>query len=205
MVEVDPPRAGRTLAFISHMKPSHILTQPVGPHDHVRGPENAPITLVEYGDYECTECRLAYLILADVLHEAGDRVRFVFRNFPMSDQHPHAMAAAEAAESVAARGGDDAFWNMHDLLFENQDALQHDDLIEYAAESGVDPIAVADDFATSARRERVQRDVRTGTRSGVRHAPTFFVNGRRFEGDWTDPGALSDALQDGTRGHSYTH
>jgi predicted DsbA family dithiol-disulfide isomerase len=94
---------------------------------------------------------------------------------------------------------------MHDLLYENQDALQHDDLIEYAAACGVDPIAVAEDLSSSAMRERVQRDIHTGTRSGVSHPPTFFVNGRRFEGDWTDPVALADALQDGTRGHSHTH
>jgi len=186
------------------MKGWQILTQPVGPDDHSRGPEDAPITLVEYGDYECPECRLAYLILADVLSEVGDSVRFVFRNFPVRNEHPHAMVAAEAAESVAALGGDDAFWNMHDLLFENQDALQHDDLMEYAAASGVDPIAVADDLSTPARMGRVERDLRSGKRSGVRHPPTFFVNGRRFEGDWTDPIALADALHDGTRGHTYT-
>ena len=178
--------------------------QPVGQHDHTRGPDDAPITVVEYGDYECPECRLAYLILADVLQELGDGVRFVFRNFPVSDEHAHAMVAAEAAESVAARGGEDAFWNMHDLLYENQDALQHDDLIEYAVASGVDPIEVADDLATGARIDRVERDLRSGKRSGVRHTPTFFVNGRRFDGDWTDPIALADALHDGTRGHTYT-
>jgi protein-disulfide isomerase len=187
------------------MKPSRILSQPVGPDDHAYGPADAPITLVEYGDYECPECRLAYLILGDVLEEAGDSVRFVFRHFPTTDDHAHAMSAAEAAESVAAHGGEHAFWYMHDLLYENQDALQHDDLIEYAAASGVDPTAVAEDLSTGTRKERVQRDRRSGTRSGVRHPPTFFVNGRRFEGDWTDPIALSEALQDGTRGHSYTH
>jgi len=187
------------------MKGSKILSQPVGPDDHARGPADAAITLVEYGDYACPDCRAAYLILADVLHDAGDLVRFVLRNFPIADEHPHAMEAAEAAESVATHGGDEAFWNMHDLLFENQDALQHDDLIEYAAASGVDPTTVADDLSTGVRSGRVQRDIRSGARSGVRHTPTFFVNGRRFEGDWTDPIALSDALQDGTRGHAYTH
>lgn len=186
------------------MKGSQILAQPVGRHDHTRGPDDAPITLVEYGDYECPECRLAYLVLADVLQEAGDAVRFVFRNFPVPDEHPHAIAAAEAAESVAAHGGEEAFWNMHDLLYENQDALQHDDLTEYAAASGVDPVVVADDLSSDARMERVQRDIRSGMRSGVRHTPTFFVNGRRFEGDWTDPIALADALQDGARGHTHT-
>jgi protein-disulfide isomerase len=186
------------------MKETQILTQPVGPDDHALGPANAPITLVEYGDYQCPECRLAYLILTDVLQEMGDGVRFVFRNFPVSEEYPHALAAACAAESVAVHGGEDAFWTMHDLLYENQDALQEDDLLEYAAASGVDPIAVADDLSSGATSERVQRDIGSGVRSGVRHPPTFFVNGRRFDGDWTDPVALAGALQDGTPGRTHT-
>ncbi len=181
-----------------------VLIPPVGPEDHVRGPANAPITLVEYGDYECPDSGLAHLVLQQVFEDVGEHVRFVYRNFPGGETHPHAWAAATAAESVAARGGDDAFWTMHDLLFENQDALQHDDLIEYAAAAGVDPIAVSDDLAAGAKRERVERDLNSGKRSGVRRTPTFFVNGRKFEGDWTDPAALSDALQDGTRGHTHT-
>jgi protein-disulfide isomerase len=182
-----------------------ILAPPVGPDDHVRGPADAPITLVEYGDYASPECGHAFLVLRQVLEEdIGDRVRFVFRNFPTAENDPHAVTAAVAAESVAARGGDDAFWTMHDLIFENQDALQHDDLIEYAAAAGVDPIAVADDLASQSMRERVDRDMESGRRSGLSAAPAFFVNGRRFEGDWTDPSALADALQDGTCGHTYT-
>jgi protein-disulfide isomerase len=181
-----------------------VLIPPVGPNDHVRGPADAPITLVEYGDYECPHSGLAHVVLRQVFEDIGDEVRFVFRNFPLGERHPHAWTAAEAAESVAARGGEDAFWTMHDLLFENQDALQQDDLIEFAAAAGVDPIAVANDLASGEKRERVQRDVTSGRRSGVRGTPTFFVNGRRFEGDWTDPAALSDALQDGTRGHTHT-
>jgi len=181
-----------------------VLIPGVGPEDHVRGPADAPLTLVEYGDYECPHCGVAHLVLRQVLEEMGDRVRFVFRNFPIAETHPHAWAAAEAAESVAARGGEEAFWKMHDILYENQDALQHDDLIEYAAAVGVNPIEVADDLAQGSMRERVERDVDSAMQSVVRGTPTFFVNGRRFEGDWTDPGALTDALQDGTRGWSYT-
>jgi len=181
-----------------------VLIPAVGPEDHVLGPADAPLTLVEYGDYECSHCAVAHMVLRQVLEEVGDRVRFVFRNFPIADTHPHAWTAAEAAESVAARGGQDAFWRMHDLLYENQDALQHDDVIEYAAAAGVDPVEVADDLALGSMRERVQRDVDSGMQSVVRGTPTFFVNGRRFEGDWTDPGALTEALQGGTRGWSYT-
>lgn len=181
-----------------------ILIPPVGPDDHVRGPADVPITLVEYGDYECPQCGIAHVVLQHVFEEVGNHVRFVFRNYPVGEIHPHARIAAAAAESVGARGGEDAFWNMHDLLYENQDALQADDLIEYARATGVDPIAVADDLVSGTCRRRVQRDVDSAARSGVRGTPTFFVNGRRFEGDWTDPAALMDALQDGTRGHTYT-
>jgi protein-disulfide isomerase len=181
-----------------------VLIPPVGADDHVRGPADASITLVQYGDYECRHCGLAHVVLKQVFEDLGDQVRFVFRNFPIGKVHSHAWLAAEAAESVAARGGEEAFWTMHDLMFENQDALQPDEVIEYAAAAGVDPVAVADDLATAAQRQRVQRDVNSGMRSGVRATPTFFVNGRRFEGDWTDPAALSEALQDGTRGHTHT-
>ena len=183
-----------------------LLVPAVGREDHVRGPSKAPITLVEFGDYECPLCGRAYAIIKQVLEEVGEHVRFVFRNFPLADVHPHAWAAAEAAESVAARGGAEAFWKMHDLIFQNQDALQPDDLIEYAAAAGIDAEAVADDLANGATRERVQRDLESGERSGISGTPAFFVNGRRFEGDWTDVGALTEALQDGTRGRSYiTH
>jgi protein-disulfide isomerase len=180
------------------------LTQSVGPDDHAHGPANAPITLVEYGDYECSHCGRAYLILQQVLRELGDDVRFVFRNFPLNEAHPHAQAAAEAAESVAVRGGEDAFWVMHDLIYENQDALQHDDLIEYAAAADVNPRDVADDLATGAMRERVRRDFRSGVRSGVNGTPTFFVNGRRFDQDWTDADAFTNALREAARVGSYT-
>ncbi len=156
------------------------------------------------GDYQCPHCGHAYRVLQQVLDEVGDHVRLVFRNFPLTETHPNALAAAEAAESVAFHGGEEAFWAMHDVLFENQDALQDDELIEYAAAAGVDSIAVADDLASHARRNRVQRDIQSGVRSGVTGTPTFFVNGRRFDGDWTDPSALADALQDGTTGRSYT-
>jgi protein-disulfide isomerase len=181
-----------------------ILTPPVGPEDHAHGPAGAPVTLVEYGDYECPHCGRAYRVLQQVLQELGDDVRFVFRNFPLQEAHPHAEAAAQAAESVAVHGGEEAFWVMHDLLYENQDALQHDELIEYAQAADVNPIDVADDLASDAMRERVRRDFRSGVRSGVNGTPTFFVNGRRFDGDWTDPEAFASALREVARSQSYT-
>src|SRR5213078_1489415 len=105
------------------------LTPPIGPDDHYLGPPDATVVLVEYGDFECPHCARASTIVRDVLAEMGDRVRFVFRHFPLTDIHAAAGAAAEAAESVAAHGGNDAFWDMHDMLFANQDALEIDDLL----------------------------------------------------------------------------
>ena len=172
-----------------------VLHPPVGPEDHCLGPAGAPVALVEYGDYECPHCGRAYIVLATVLPELGDEVRFAFRNFPLAQSHPHAQSAAEAAESVAAHGGDKAFWDMHDFLYENQDALEPDDLLEYARRAGVDPALVATDLATGAMAARVRADFRSGTRSGVNGTPTFFVNGRRFDGNWEDPAAFAAALR----------
>jgi len=171
------------------------LTVEVGPGDHVQGLAHAPVTLVEYGDYECPHCGHAYHVLRDILEELSDEVRFVFRNFPLAEAHPHAMQAAEAAESVAAHGGDEAFWAMHDILYENQDALEVDDLLAYAAAAGVDAQAVADDLSTGAMHDRVRQDFRSGTRSGVNGTPTFFINGLRYDGSW-DADSLIQALQE---------
>jgi protein-disulfide isomerase len=172
-----------------------ILKPPVGPDDHVQGRADAPVTLVEYGDYECPHCARAHAVLQVVLPALGEDVRYVYRNFPLSEAHPHAEIAAEAAESVAARGGNDAFWVMHDVLFENQDALQPDDLIEYAEAAGVDRTDVADDLSAGTMKGRVREDFKSGVRSGVNGTPTFFVNGRRFEGNWSDPSMFASALQ----------
>jgi protein-disulfide isomerase len=172
-----------------------VLASPVHPRDHTWGPPCAPVTLVEYGDYQSLQCGVAYVVLQLVLQQLGDDVRFVFRHFPVVDPHPRAQAAAEAAESVGARGGEDAFWAMHDILFENQDALEDDDLIAYAEAAGADPHAVADDLASRGMAPCVQADVCSGMQSGVDAAPTFFVNGRRYEGIWTDAWAFAEALR----------
>jgi protein-disulfide isomerase len=171
------------------------LTPPLGPDDHVTGPPDAAVTLVQYGDYQCPHCRLAYAVLHEVLIELGDSVRFAFRHFPITDSHPYAMQAAETAEAVAALGGALAFWDMHAILFENQDALLIDDLLGYAAAVGVDPDDVADDLSRGTRRKRVRADFDSGLCSGVTGTPTFFVNGRRFHGDWSDADAFTAALR----------
>jgi protein-disulfide isomerase len=176
-----------------------ILAPDVGPQDHVRGRADARITLVEYGDYECPHCGRAYQVLEAILPGLEDDVRFVFRNFPLSESHPHAEQAAEAAESVAAHAGNDAFWAMHAMLYENQDALDVDDLLGYAEAAGADPARVADDLSRGAQNARVRADFRSGVRSGVNGTPTFFINGHRFDGNWSDPDAFASALEDAAR------
>ena len=166
------------------------LTQPVGPSDHVLGPADAPATLLEYGDYECLPCGRAHQVVAEVLHRFGDRMRFVFRHFPLTQEHPHALMAAEAAEAAAAQG---RFWPMHTMLFENQGALELDDLLSYAQTLGLDVPHFASDLRTGRQRPKVTDDFRSGVRSGVNGTPTFFINGVRFDLAW-DPDTLSAAL-----------
>jgi len=171
-------------------------------HDpHVIGPAAAPLMLVEYGDYECPACGRAYLVMQVVRAELGDALRFRFRNFPLP-QHAHAMAAAEAAESVAAHAGDRAFWAMYRMLYENQDALEVDDLLGYADAAGANPERVAADLSTGAMRGRVEHDRRSGIEAGVAGTPAFFLNGRRFTGDWSDADAFTEALQAAVRENS---
>src|SRR4029450_8502623 len=122
-----------------------ILSVLVGPEDHYRGPVDASVVLIEYGDFECPHSARAHAILQTVLPELGEDVRFIFRGFPLEQIHAHAQMAAEAAESIAAHGGNGAFWEMHDLLFANQDALELDDLLGYASAVGVDWTVVAED------------------------------------------------------------
>jgi protein-disulfide isomerase len=128
--------------------------------------------------------------------ELGDTVKFVFRHFPLTDIHSNAGRAAEAAESVAAHGGNDAFWDMHDMLFANQDALEVDDLLGYAEAAGVDVHAVADDLSRGTFRPQVRAQFESGLASGVTGTPAFFVNGRHYTGDWTDLDAFVATLHE---------
>jgi protein-disulfide isomerase len=132
--------------------------------------------------------------------DAGSPFRFVFRNFPLTDIHPRALHAAEAAESVAAHGGEAAFWAMHDAIFEHQRdsaiALSDQHLAKYAAVGGVDETLVARDLKNGVYESRVRDDFLGGVRSGVNGTPTFFINGVRFDGDWTDADAFTHALED---------
>jgi protein-disulfide isomerase len=159
---------------MSRLKPE------VGPADHKQGPADARIVLVEYGDFECPYCGAAYPELKTVQQRVGDGVCFVFRHFPLSQAHPHALRAAEFAEAAATIG---RFWDMHDLLFEHQHALNDRSLVDYATRVGCDEALIAaalrGDFIA-----RVQRDFNSGVRSGVNGTPCLFVNGQLHEGAW---------------------
>ena len=155
-----------------------LLAPPVGARDHALGTADAPVTLVEYGDFECPFCGRAYPELKHVLRELGAKVRFVFRHFPLSEEHPHAQHAAEVAEAAAAQG---KFWEMHDLLYQRQAALGDDDLVRYARELGLDAERVRRELVTHAHAARVREDFVSGTKSGVSGTPRFFINGRRHE------------------------
>lgn len=158
---------------------SALLTPPVGPGDHVKGPRSAVTTLVELGDYECPSCGGAEPTVKAVEARLGDRLCFVFRNFPLLELHPHALMAAEAAE---AAGAQDRFWEMHDLLFRHQDALEPADLVGYAALAGLDLERFIDDLRSGRHRTKIRADLRSGELSGVHGTPTFFINGRRYDG-----------------------
>ena len=157
------------------------LAVAVGPHDHIRGPATAAITLVEYGDYECSYCGEAFVIVGQLQREFGVDLRLVFRNLPLVNVHPLAEGAAEAAEAVALQG---KFWKMHDLLYEHEDALHEDALLGYAESAGADVDEVAAVLARRGTRERVQTDLLGAIRSGANGTPTFFVNGLRYDGSW---------------------
>jgi protein-disulfide isomerase len=170
------------------------LRTAVAPDDHVAGPADAPVTLVEYGDYQCPYCGQAHPILKALQARMGDRLRLVFRNFPLTELHPNALHAAEAAESVAEQAGPDAFWAMHDTLYEHQRSLDDAHLVRYAAALGADGDRVSSDLESGAHEERIRADFMSGVRSGVNGTPTFFINGRRHQGAY-DIAGLTAAVK----------
>jgi protein-disulfide isomerase len=174
------------------MRDSPTLTLPVGARDHIQGNADAPVTLVEYGDYECPHCGRAYPIVKEVQGRLGAKLRFVFRNFPISGAHPHAEMAAEAAELAAAQG---RFWEMHDALYEHQNTLDEAGILALATKLKLDASKLGADLAGGAARDRVKEDFMSGVRSGVNGTPTFFINGVRFDDSW-DAETLTAALED---------
>ncbi len=173
--------------------PDNTLVRPADETDHSRGPPDASVTVVEYGDYECPYCGRAYPILESIREEMGDGLRFVFRNFPLKQAHPHALRAAEAAEAADVQG---KFWPMHDILYEHQDALEDDDLRSYAGEVGLDIGQFERDVFDEHRfEERILHDFKSGIHSGVNGTPTFFIDGARYDGP-VEKTSLATALRD---------
>lgn len=168
------------------------LPVPVGPRDHVQGPSDAPVTLVEYGDFECSHCGAAYPIVKEIQQRLGPDLRFVYRHFPLTQTHVHAGHAAESTEAAAQHG---KFWEMHDLLFENQSNLADPELVAYAESLGMDPAWFSLALSEGRFQSRVREQFLSGVRSGVSGTPTFFVNGLRYEGASTRLGeALTGAV-----------
>jgi len=159
--------------------------------DHIQGPDTAPVTLVENGDYECPFCGQAYYIIKEVQELLGTNLRFVFRNFPLTQVHPNAQNAAEAAESAGAQN---MFWEMHDCLYEHQQAPGVKHLVQYATTLGLDLPKFLYDFSNHVHSARIREDFLSGVRSGVNGTPTFFVNGLRYNQSW-DLETLLDNLR----------
>ena len=155
------------------------LGTPVGERDHVHGPTSALVTLVEYGDYECPYCRAAVPIVQELQQLLGDQLRYVFRHFPLTGLHPHAQHAAEAAEAAAKQG---RFFEMHAALFEHQETLEDDHLVQHAGDLGLDADAVRRELGAHVHAGRVREDFESGVKSGVRGTPTFYLDDVRYDG-----------------------
>jgi protein-disulfide isomerase len=168
-------------------------TLPIAGHDHIQGSIDAPLALIEYGDFQCPYCGEAYPIVKAIQERLGDRLCFAFRHFPLP-MHPYAEHASEAAEAAGAQG---RFWEMHDMLFENQNALEDDDLSQYASELGLDATRLMAEVLKGARAARVREDVRSGTQNGVEGTPTFFVNGEPYDGESSVSGLVAALTERG--------
>lgn len=164
------------------------LAEPVGEHDHARGPADAPVTLVQYGDYECPDTRRAHGVIRELRARFGDELRVVFRHFPRAAAHPHAEGAAALAEAAAARG---KFWEVHDALLEHEGELDEAALEGYATSFG---LTEGHHEAGHEYAQRVRDDVLSGRRSGVDGTPTFYINGRRHHGAY-DAETLQAAIE----------
>jgi protein-disulfide isomerase len=155
------------------------LIQPVNQADHIKGPFNAPLTLVEYGDYECPYCGSAYFIIKQLQEHLKNDFRFVFRNFPLKESHPYALMAADAAEAAAKQN---KFWEMHDCIYENQNSLSPESLVEFAQRIHLNMDEFKKDVESRSVASKIEEDFKTGVRSGVNGTPCFFINEERYEG-----------------------
>lgn len=162
------------------------LNPPVTEADHIQGNPDAEIEFVEYGDYQCPHCGRAYFVIKDLQEKLGDRMKFVFRNFPLEKIHPQAMQAAIISEAAALQG---KYWEMHDLIFENQKRIRID-LMTYPERLGLDLEQFNRDISNPDLQEKVKADFYSGMRSGVNATPSFYINGQKFEGNWESPELL---------------
>jgi protein-disulfide isomerase len=162
---------------MSQLKPA------VNSTDHMQGKNTASLELVEYGDYQCPHCGHAYPIIKNLQQSLGADLKFVFRNFPLSEIHPDAFNAAVAAEAAGLQG---KFWEMHDIIFENQQELDLESLFFYAKKIGLDVKRFKNDMQKDTLANKVEQDFESGVRSGVNGTPSFFINGKKYDGDWEE-------------------
>lgn len=155
----------------------------VNSKDHIQGNAAAQIELVEYGDYQCPHCGHAYPIIKAIQEKLGDNVKFIFRNFPLQEMHPNAVNAAVATEAASMQG---KFWEMHDIIFENQHHLGDNHIKAYAEKIGLDVPKFENDFTEEALLQKVEEDFESGIRSGVNGTPCFFINGIKYQGSWEE-------------------
>ena len=168
------------------------LAVPVSERDHIQGPDTATVTLVQYGDYECPYTRRSTWVVQAIQQQLGDQLRFVYRNFPLTEIHPHALHTAFAAEAADAQG---KFWEMHNYIFHHQHTLEDADLEQFAGAVGLDMQRFAQDMAQRPFARRIEEDFQSGLRSGVRGTPAFFINGVLYPGSW-EQDALLAALKE---------
>jgi protein-disulfide isomerase len=183
---------------MSDMTDALSLKVPITARDHTVGPADAPVTLLEYGDYQCPHCGRGYSVVEELLKTYAGRLRLVYRHFPLVKMHPLAKLAAEAAEAAGGAGGDPKFWEMHHLLFTHQTQLAPEDLLRYANQIGLDPARFEQELVGHEYGPRVQEDLAGGMRTGVNGTPSFFVNGRRYTGP-KDPPGLTAAIEEAVR------
>lgn len=164
------------------------LRMAVNSKDHVQGNIHAVIELLEYGDYACPHCGHAYPIVKSIQKKMGDKLKFVFRNFPLAESHPNAVNAAVASEAAAMQN---KFWEMHDHLFEYQSRLDDESLVKYAGQLHLDVEKFEDDFGRPELIQKVDADFESGIRSGVNGTPSFFINGEKFNDSWDEETLLA--------------
>lgn len=168
------------------------LRKEIDQYDHIQGAKNAPITLVEYGDYQCPSCAIAYPHIRHLMHQFYGDIRFVYRNFPLQEVHPYAMMAALAAEAAALQG---KFWEMHDIIYENQKDLDGNSLFYYAEVLNLDIQRFSNDWQSPDLMLKVEADFESGVRSGVNSTPTFFLNNERLNSYYDSYESLEDAIK----------